>query len=377
MATKRAKELPGWDILSPHFEARIKTAIDGPRSGSILNPIMNTHRNPIPKIGLALALCLPLRLTQAQPSPGQEPPPQTARGAVPGQRGGRGQAIDPRVQNRTYTFTNTDETMPYAVFVSSKVTTDKKAPLIIALHGMGGNTLTLMHRITLDLAEDGGYILVGPMGYSSSGWYGMPMSPGRGGRRGAPATTPATAPQTPTTNQAAATQPGTRGARGAQPGARGRGGLAAGGTAVTDQAKIRELSEIDVMNVLGLVRKEFNVDERRTYLMGHSMGGGGTLFLGEKYATNWAAIAAIAPAAFGFQPDSLAKIKDMPVMIVQGDADTLVQPAMTRRWVDELKALNMTYEYKEIPGADHGTVITNGMTDVFKFFAKHPKTEPK
>ncbi len=241
--------------------------------------------------------------------------------------------------------------MPYALFVSSKVTKEKKAPLIVALHGMGGNTLTLMHRLTLDLAEEGGYIYVGPMGYSSSGWYGMPMSPGgRGGRRGAPANAPAATP-------------------------RGRGGVAAGGTAETDPAKVRELSEIDVMNVLALVRKEFNVDDRRIYLMGHSMGGGGTLFLGEKYATNWAAIAAMAPAAFGFQPDSLAKIKEMPVMIVQGGADTLVQPAMTRRWVDELKALNMTYEYLEIPEADHGTVITNGVRDVFKFFAKYPKQQ--
>jgi poly(3-hydroxybutyrate) depolymerase len=338
---------------------------------------MTSYFNTIPKIGLAVALCLPFALAQAQPSPAQESAPPTGRGAIPGQRGGR--PADPRVQNRTYTLTNTDETMPYALFVSSKVTKDKKAPLIISLHGMNGNTLTLMHRLTLDLAEEGGYIYVGPMGYNSSGWYGMPMSPGgRGGRRGTPATTPATAPETSATNnQTPATQPGTRGTRGAQPGARGRGGPAEGGTAVTDPAKVRELSEIDVMNVLELVRKEFNVDERRTYLMGHSMGGGGTLFLGEKYATNWAAIAAIAPAAFGFQPDSLTKIKDMPVMIVQGDADTLVQPAMTRRWVDELKALNMTYEYKEIPGADHGTVITNGVTDIFKFFAKHSKPEPK
>jgi hypothetical protein len=39
-------------------------------------------------------------------------------------------------------------------------------------------------------------------------------------------------------------------------------------------------------------------------------------------------------------------------MIVQGDADTLVQRVMTRRGVDELKSLNMTCEYLEIPGAE-------------------------
>jgi hypothetical protein len=38
---------------------------------------------------------------------------------------------------------------------------------------------------------------------------------------------------------------------------------------------------------------------------------------------------------------------------------------------------SMTYEYKEIADADHGTVLSAGMPDVFKFFAKHSKPEPK
>ena len=57
-----------------------------------------------------------------------------------------------------------------------------------------------------------------------------------------------------------------------------------GGTAITDAAKVREASEKDVMTVLDMIRKEFNVDERRIYLMGHSMGGAGTYYLGSKYA---------------------------------------------------------------------------------------------
>jgi hypothetical protein len=34
------------------------------------------------------------------------------------------------------------------------------------------------------------------------------------------------------------------------------------------------------MNVPALMRKELNVDEKRTYLLGHSMGGAGTLYQG-------------------------------------------------------------------------------------------------
>jgi predicted peptidase len=53
------------------------------------------------------------------------------------------------------------------------------------------------------------------------------------------------------------------------------------------------LVEFNVMNVLELIRKEFkefNVDSNRTCLIGHSIGGTGSLYLGSKYASNWAAI---------------------------------------------------------------------------------------
>ena len=69
-------------------------------------------------------------------------------------------------------------------------------------------------------------------------------------------------------------------------------------------------------------------------------------------------------------PISLASIKDMPVIIVQGDADTAVPVAKTRRWADKLKELKMTHEYHEIPGGDHGSVIATGMPDIFAFFSK-------
>ena len=71
---------------------------------------------------------------------------------------------------------------------------------------------------------------------------------------------------------------------------KGKGpGAAKGGPPPTPEPpNLAELSEKDVMNVLAIVRKEFNVDDKRTYLMGHSMGGAGALFLGPKYVDQWA-----------------------------------------------------------------------------------------
>jgi predicted peptidase len=128
-----------------------------------------------------------------------------------------------------------------------------------------------------------------------------------------------------------------------------------------------------VLHVLDLVRKEFNVDERRTYLMGHSMGGAGTFHLAVKYPANWAATASIAPAAFSMQPSSLSAITSMPMMIVHGDMDTAVPVDVGRSWAAAMKERNMTYQYIEVPGGDHGNVIGIGMPDIFAFFARHSK----
>ncbi len=319
--------------------------------------------------------------TQIQFAQQQAQPPAAV--PVAGQqapRGGGQRGPDPRAQQRTYLFQETNEQMPYALYVSSKVSKDKKNPLIVSLHGLGGtqNTMVGASNGAIDLAEQGGYIYVSPMGYSCGGWYGIPLGAPRGGGAGRGAGAPgAGAPQgaPPAAPQAAAPQGGAPQAGAPQRGAGGRGGgCAGGGTAVTDAAKVREMSEKEVLTVLDMMKKEFNVDERRTYLMGHSMGGSGTLYLGAKHAPIWAAVAAIAPpGALGAgSADGLAAAK-VPVFVVQGDMDTAVPVAGTRRYIDRLKELNATYEYLEIPGGDHGNVIAIGMPDIFKFFDKHSK----
>lgn len=76
-----------------------------------------------------------------------------------------------------------------------------------------------------------------PAGYNPRGWYGIPWT------------------ITPSAGATLRTDP----------------------AAATDPPNLSELAEKDVMNLLAMARQEFNVDDRRTYLMGHSMGGAGTL----------------------------------------------------------------------------------------------------
>jgi poly(3-hydroxybutyrate) depolymerase len=247
------------------------------------------------------------------PAPAQSPPGPISR------------APDPRVEQRTYLFEETNEELPYAVFVSSKVDNATPSPLIISLHGLGGNHNTMMRGEALDLAEEGGYILVGPMGYSPSGWYGSPV-------------------------------------------------IAMGGQEV-DPPNLAELSEMDVMNVLAMMREEFNVDDNRIYLKGHSMGGAGVIHLATKYADIWAATAPIAPASFMLQTSIIEEARDnlAPMMIVHGDADTVVPPEQGRRWARQLAELQLTHEYIELEGIDHGVVIGLSMPSIFEYFEQHTR----
>ncbi len=256
--------------------------------------------------------------------------------------------MDPRAKELTYHFNDTNEDLKYCLFVSSKANKDKKAPLIVTLHGLGAGPSIMVTKQAVDLAEEGGYILVAPMGYNERGWYGIPFSIPAG------------------------KTPPKEGQTGNNPAPKPKASLFFN---PNDPPNLRELSENDVMNVLDIVRKEYNVDENRIYLMGHSMGGAGTLHLGVKYASIWAALAPIAPAAIGISPDTLAGIKNMPVIFVHGDADEMVPVNVSRRWVEKAKELNMPYEYNEMKGISHGPVITAALRSVYEFFGKHSKSE--
>ncbi len=73
----------------------------------------------------------------------------------------------------------------------------------------------------------------------------------------------------------------------------------------------------------------------------------------------------------------LEPVKDtLPVLVVQGGADEQVPVKWTRRWIDWMDANGMSYEYLELPGANHGEVIELGMSNVFAFFAKQIRAAP-
>jgi dienelactone hydrolase len=316
--------------------------------------------NPIAKmlagLGIAAGLCLAAGAAMAQGGP----PPQILPEGI---RGGSEVVPEKGVEIRKYVFKETGEELPYSVFVSSKVKKGTKAPLVLALRGFTGTTLTIVRGSAVDLAEEGGYILVGALGYNNRAGFGVQARPRAGGP---PAGAPGAAP--PGGGRAGAGPPPAGAAAAGPP--RGQPPLI-GGTAETDPAKVTEYSEKDVMNVLAMVRKEFNIDDRRIYMMGHSQGGGGAAHLAEKYSDIWAGVALLAPALFDAKLTRDSKILKVPLMLAVGEKDSLI--GGVRTFSEQLKALNVAHEYKEFPVLDHGTIIMGSMPDVFAFFPRHVK----
>ena len=98
-----------------------------------------------------------------------------------------------------------------------------------------------------------------------------------------------------------------------------------------------ELAEIDTMALLKSIREQYAIDSDRIYLMGHSMGGAGTYYLGGKSNDIWAGLAPISGAG-GIADGAAERYNSLPTLIMHGAKDSIVSPATSRRTVAALQA---------------------------------------
>ena len=109
-----------------------------------------------------------------------------------------------------------------------------------------------------------------------------------------------------------------------------------------------ELAEIDAMAVLKLIREQYAIDSDRIYLMGHSMGGAGTYYLGAKYRDIWAGLAPISGAG-GIAEGTGDRYKSVPMLIMHGEKDSIVPAATSRRSVAALQAAGARTHLPRVP----------------------------
>ena len=258
------------------------------------------------------------------------PAPDISRGftGIPRSAQPRLTASQQRILECTYRLAEANADIPYTLFVPSTYDPQKPAPLVVDLHGLNITPLQqILFDGTTDFAERHGFIVLAPMGFNVSSWWGS--------RTGTPVATAAVKP---------------------------------GGDV---HYSTTELAEIDTMAVLKLIRERYTIDSDRIYLMGHSMGGAGTYYLGGKYNDIWAGLAPLAGAG-GIAEGTAERYKSLPMLIMHGAKDSIVNAAVSRRSVAALQAVGAPHLYLEFPDKDHEFWIRRGaaqMEKVFLFFS--------
>jgi predicted esterase len=244
--------------------------------------------------------------------------------------------------HRKYHFPAAHAEMPYRLYVPTSWDGKSRLPLVVFLHGAGTDEnryIDSNDRQLIRLAEQHGYILAAPLGYTPMGAYGTPLR---------------------------------------LPAVFGNPELAAKQRAAVDEERERtlELSEKDVINVLEIVLHEYPVDRSSLFLTGHSMGSGGTWYLGAKYAQYWAAIAPMS-GPFVDEPNyPWDNIRKMPVFMTEGigsmteKAGAPPSSVGSRAMAAWMKERGFKLEYLEV-NADHGGMIPLVLPSVFNFFDRY------
>jgi predicted esterase len=195
---------------------------------------------------------------------------------------------------------------PYRIFIPASYNVSKPTPLLVALHGMGGDENSMFdgYQETLKReAERVGFIVACPKGRESASMYRSP-------------------------------------------------------------------AEQDVLDVMAEVERDYKVDSKRVYLMGHSMGGYGTWSVSIAHPDLFAALG---PISGGGDTNGMIKIKNIPEYVVHGDNDKTVNVSQSRRMVEAGKKAGANIVYVEVPGGSHVSVAEPNFAPMLDFFAKQER----
>jgi predicted esterase len=132
----------------------------------------------------------------------------------------------------------------------------------------------------------------------------------------------------------------------------------------------RGAAEQDVFDVIAEVRRDYRVDPRRIYLMGHSMGAFATWRLAAAHPDMFAALG---PIAGGGDPSEMTKLRRMPQYVVHGVLDVAVPVAQSRAMVAAARKVGAPVVYIELPTAGHYDAVLGQFGPMFDFFAKQAR----
>ena len=234
----------------------------------------------------------------------------------------------------TYFFEEACEASPFRVCLPSNWDGVSKLPMVMFLHGAFNTESSYLDQNDFQmvkLADEYGVMLVSPLGMH--GAYGTFLKlPGSFGRD--------------EDNAAILNQKPT-----------------------PERMTVQRFSEQDVINVIELVLANFPVDRNKMFLTGHSMGSGGTWYIGAKYPDYWKALAPMSGPFVTEEGYPWSNLKRKPIFITEGSIGcaTTEESRNLYNWMKERK---FNVSYKEYDG-DHGQMVILGLPDVYEFIKAH------
>ena len=243
-------------------------------------------------------------------------------------------------QHREYLFTPTGQQMPYRIYVPKSWDGQRSLPILLFLHGAGANEnsyLDMAGGLLGRLAEQHGYIVVAPLGFTPLGAYGNPLR----------------LPAVFGESEAAAAQR----------------------AAVTPERRRElDLSELEVITALEIVTEEYGADRSRTFLAGHSMGSGGVWHLAARYPERWRAVAPMSGPFVDAKTYPFDRIRGLPILMTEG---TGAEPSLagSRALAEFLRGGDFDFEYVEVDG-NHGSMVPMVWPAIFAYFDRVSARDP-
>jgi predicted peptidase len=194
------------------------------------------------------------------------------------------------------------QVLDYSLFVPAKIKSGEKIPLVLCLHGAGGNTEAAKVLATAERQAKQPCIIMAPAcDTRTARWVETPFRPG---------------------------------------------------------AQRSVLPEL--LAALDAVMSELPVDPTRVYITGQSMGGIGTWGIIVAHPERFAAAI---PVCGHWQPDDARKIASIPIWAFHGEKDPTVPVAGSRNMIAALKTAGAAPRYTEYPGMGHNSWISAYATD--------------
>ncbi|MDD4278687.1 MAG: prolyl oligopeptidase family serine peptidase [Candidatus Sumerlaeales bacterium] len=131
----------------------------------------------------------------------------------------------------------------------------------------------------------------------------------------------------------------------------------------------RQSAEQDVLDIIEQVKKDYSIDVNRIALIGHSMGGWGTSWIGLRHPELFSTIL---PFSGWTSEELLPNAMNLDPFIMHDCNDKVVDPNLSRREAAALTKLGISLRYLETAGYGHSTaMLCDNIDEICQWILNH------